>query len=131
MRLKTFDRVIIVVALMAIMITAAFSVSASSSYQSTLSLGAGNAFWGSLRSYDGEGNLRIRFTGSGSEGNWGQNVIEPYERILGFDWACGYQYVGTSADATWTNCPTGKYKFYFYNNGTTEWNSNAVYMTSW
>ncbi len=131
MRLKTFDRVIIVVALMAIMITAAFSVSASSSYRSTLSLSAGNAFWGSLRSYDGVGNLRIHFIGSGSDGNWGQNVIEPYERILGFDAACGYKYVGTSPDVTWTDCATGKYKFYFYNNGTTQWTSDAVYMTSW
>ncbi len=131
MKLKTLDRVIVLIALMAIMITSAMSVLAASDYQSTLSLSAGNAFWGSLRSYDGEGNLRIHFAGTGSSGNWGQNVIEPYERILLFDCACGYQYVGTSANVTWDNCPTGKYKFYFYNNGTTTWKSDAVYMESW
>lgn len=131
MKPKVLDRVIIVVALLAIMITSAISVSAATDYESTLSLGAGNSFYGSHRKYDGTGYLSIYFDGTGSSGNGGNNVIEPYERILLFDYACGYRYVGTDVDETWDNCPTGKYCFWFYNVGSTTWKSNAVYMESW
>lgn len=130
MKVKAVDRIIIVITLVAIMLTTAVGVSATT-YNSTLSLSAGSAFWGSARSYEGNGNLQIKFTGSGSNGNNGTNVIEPYERILGFDYACGYKNVGTSVNETWTNCPSGTYKFYFGNNGTTTWSSSNVTMKSW
>lgn len=130
MKVKVFDRIIIVIALVAIMLTTVIGASATT-YTSTLSLSAGSAFWGSARSYEGDGNLQIKFTGSGSSGNGGTNVIEPYERILGFDYACGYKYVGTSVNETWTNCPTGTYKIYFANNGSTTWSSSSVTMKSW
>lgn len=130
MKVKAVDRIIIVIALVAIMLTTVIGVSATT-YTTTLSLSAGSAFWGSARSYTGNGHLQIKFNGSGSANNGGTNVIEPYERILGFDYACGYRYVGNSANETWTNCPTGTYKFYFANNGSTTWSSSNVTMTSW
>lgn len=129
MKVKAIDRIIIIIALIAIMLTTVIGVSATT-YTSTLSLSAGNAFWGSARSYKGT-NLRINFIGSGSAGNNGTNVIEPYVRILGFDSACGYRYVGTDANETWSGLSDGTYKFYFANNGTTTWSSSNVTMSSW
>ncbi|MBO5021654.1 MAG: hypothetical protein J6D52_13400 [Clostridia bacterium] len=131
MKPKVLDRVIVVIALLAIMITSAISVSAATKYQSTLSLGANNSFYGSLRKYEGDGNLKLKFNGSGSSNNGGQNVVEPYQRILLFDYACGYRYVDEDVDETWTNCSTGKYKFWFLNAGDSTWKSDAVYMESW
>ncbi len=131
MKPKALDRVIIVIAVLAIMITSAISVSAASSYTSTLSLSSKGSFDGSLRKYDGKGHINIYFTGTGSANNGGENVIELFERILVFDASCGYKYVGTSVDETWDSCPTGKYKFWFYNVGTTTWKSNSVHMDSW
>lgn len=79
----------------------------------------------------GNGNLKINFSGTGSSVNNGRNVIEPYERVLLLDIPCGYRYVGTSVNETWTDCPTGKYAFWFYNVGNTTWKSNKVTMSSW
>ena len=129
MKVKAIDRIIIVIALVAIMLTTVIGVSAST-YESTLSLSAGNAFWGSARNYKGT-NLQIKFIGSGSADNNGTNVIEPYVRILGFDSACGYRFVGTDANETWKDVSDGTYKFYFANNGDTTWTSSKVTMCSW
>ena len=131
MKLKVLDKLIVVIALLGIMITSAVSVSAASDYQSTLSLSSKNSFNGALRKYDGDGHLRIWFDGTGSSNNYGNNVVEPMERVLIFDLSCGYRYVTTDVDETWDGCPSGKYKFFFYNAGDTTWKSDAVYMESW
>lgn len=131
MKLKLLDRIIIVVATLAVMITTAVSVSAASTYTSTLSLSSKGSFYGALRKYDGKGNMEIYFDGTGSANNGGENVIELFERILVMDASCGSRYVGTDVDEVWDNCPSGKYKFWFHNVGTTTWKSDAVTMESW
>ena len=128
MTLKTLDKIIIVFVLVAIMVT---SVSAADRYISTLDLGPHIAFYGQIREYEGTGNIQIYFQGRGSYENLGRNVIELYEREWFIDWNRGYKYTNNSPNLTWTGCENGNYRFWFYNNGSTPWTSDSVYMRSW
>ena len=130
MRIKPLDRVIVIVMLVAIIASFALFVSASSFYTSTLLLARKTGFTGSFRKYDCAGEIYLQFDGAGSEGNNLMNVVELIERILIFDTSRGYRYVGRSVNETWTDCGNTKYAFHFYNNGTTDWESDAVYMSS-
>lgn len=132
MKIKALDRIIIVIALLAIMLTAAISVSADSYYSTTMELYPKQSFYGSYRKFDAPtSHLKLLFDGTGSAGNWGENCVEPYKHGLFTDTPCGYREVYNWVDETWDNCPSDKYRFFFWNAGTTTWVANYMSMTSW